>query len=69
MTTWQNKVLELEARGWSLTDLAKSTGAHVSSISDLKHGRTKQPRADVALQLHHLFSTGAQPPEQKPEAA
>ncbi|WP_396615528.1 helix-turn-helix domain-containing protein [Lysobacter soli] len=69
MTTWQNKVLELEERGWSLTALARATGASIGAISDLKQGRTKEPRANVALQLHHLHSTGAMPPEQGREAA
>ena len=63
MTTWQNKVLELEARGWSLTALAIATGASIGAIADLKQGRTKEPRGGVALELHHLFSTGALPPE------
>lgn len=66
MTTWQNKVIAMEGRGWSLTKLAQSCGAHVSSMSDLKQGRTKAPRADVGLQLHHLYSTGAAP-ELKPK--
>lgn len=70
MTTWQNKVLELEGLGWSLTALAKATGASIGAISDLKQGRTKEPRANVALQLHHLHSTGAVPPEtERSEAA
>ena len=67
MTDWKGKVLTLEARGWSLTGLAKKAGASVSAISDLKHGRTREPRANVALELHHLYSTGAQP--NKPEAS
>lgn len=58
---WKGKVLALEAKGWSLTGLARKTGASVSAISDLKHGRTREPRASVALELHHLYSTGAQP--------
>jgi len=61
MATWQDKVLTLQRRGWSLTALAKKSDASISAISDLKHGRTKEPRADVGLELHHLFSTGAKP--------
>lgn len=67
MTSWQNMVLALEARGWSLTALADATGASVGAISDLKHGRTKAPTGMVAVHLHHLFSTGARPPEGKKE--
>ena len=62
MTTWQAKVLKLQSRGWSLTALARQTRASISAISDLKHGRTKEPRANVALELHHLYSTDATPP-------
>lgn len=59
--TWQDKVLTLEGRGWSLTALAKHSHASIGAISDLKHGRTKEPRASVGLELHHLYSTGAKP--------
>ena len=65
MTTWKDKVLALQERGWSLTGLARRTRASVGAISDLKHGRTKEPRANVALELHHLYSTGAVPDEQQ----
>jgi transcriptional regulator with XRE-family HTH domain len=65
MTTWQNKVLALQDRGWSLTEIARKSGASISAISDLKHGRTREPRASVALELHHLFSTGAEPDAQQ----
>jgi transcriptional regulator with XRE-family HTH domain len=61
MTTWRNKVLALQERGWSLTAIARKAGASVSAISDLKHGRTREPRASVALEIHHLYSTGAEP--------
>jgi transcriptional regulator with XRE-family HTH domain len=62
MTTYQDMVLEMEGRGWSLTALAKVSGASVSAISDLKHGRTVEPRARVGIELLHLYSTGAEPP-------
>lgn len=61
MDTWQDKVLALQTRGWSLTALAKKSGASIGAISDLKQGRTREPRASVGLELHHLYSTGAKP--------
>lgn len=61
MATWQDKVLSLQRRGWSLTALARKANASIGAISDLKHGRTKEPRASVGLELHHLYSTGATP--------
>lgn len=57
----------MEGRGWTLTALANRAGASVGAISDLKQGRTKQPRGTVALELHHLYSTGAQPPTNEEE--
>ena len=62
MSTWQQIVLELEQRGWSLTAIARNTGASIGAIADLKQGRTKEPRANVALQLHALHITKAAPP-------
>jgi len=61
MTTWQNKVIALQGRGWTLTALAQKTTASIGALGDLKKGRTKEPRANVALELHHLYSTGAMP--------
>lgn len=61
MTTWQEKVLELQARGWTLAALAARSNASIGAIADLKKGRTKEPRASVGLELHHLYSTGAMP--------
>lgn len=69
MTTWKHKVLSLEKRGWSLTKLARQANASVSAISDLKHGRTKEPRASVGLELHHLYSTDAKPPSDEKDAS
>lgn len=70
--TWSEKVIALEARGWTLTGLAAACGKSVSWVSDIKQGRTKEPGGMAAVRLHNLFSTGATPPERgasKPEAA
>lgn len=71
-TTWSEKVIALEAAGWTLTALAGACGKSVSWVSDIKQGRTKEPGGMAAVRLHNLFSTGAQPPDRapaKPEAA
>lgn len=60
--TWSEKVIALEANGWSLTALAEAVGLSVSAVSDLKQKRTMQPGGMAAVQLHHLYATGAKPP-------
>lgn len=60
--TWSEKVIALEANGWSLTALADAVGLSVSAVSDLKQKRTMQPGGMSAVQLHHLYATGAKPP-------
>lgn len=62
MTNYQDVVKTLVARGWSLTALAHRSKASISAISDLKQGRTVEPRASVGIELLHLYSTGAEPP-------
>jgi transcriptional regulator with XRE-family HTH domain len=53
--SWQSKVTDLEAINWSLTDIAAAIGLSISAVSDIKQGRTKEPRghAAVSLQLLH----------------
>lgn len=60
--TWQEKVVALESRGWSLTAIAEAIGLSPQGVSDIKQGRTKQPGGNAAIELHHLYSTGAKPP-------
>lgn len=68
--TWSEKVIALEAAGWSLTGLAAAVGLSVQALSDVKQGRTKAPGGMAAVKLHHLHSTNALPPSaNKSEAA
>lgn len=59
--TWKEKVLALQSRGWTLAELAVKSGASIGAIADLKKERTREPRANVGLKLHRLYSTGAKP--------
>lgn len=61
--TWQEKVKELEARGWSLTAIGDAIGLSVSGVSDIKQGRTVSPSGMAAVKLHYLHSTGERPPQ------
>lgn len=65
--TWADRVKALEGRGWTLTSIGHAVGKSAQTISDIKQGRTKEPGGMAAVQLHHLYSTGARPP--KSEAA
>lgn len=59
---WSARITELEANGWSLTELALAIGKSPQALSDIKQGRTKEPGGMAAVKLHHLHSTGAKPP-------
>lgn len=54
MTPWARKITELEAAGVSQKEISAATGLAVSSVSDLKTGRSRQPRGDAALKLADL---------------
>ncbi len=62
-TTWADRIKTLEQRGWSLTEIGRAIGKSPQTVSDLKQGRTKEPGGMAAVNLHHLYSTGARPPE------
>ena len=54
MTEWAHRIRRLEAAGWSLTDLAKTLGIAVSTVSDIKTGRTLEPKGMAAVRLFGL---------------
>ncbi|MFC4526377.1 helix-turn-helix domain-containing protein [Dyella halodurans] len=62
MDTWKDKIVALEARGWTLTGIGNAVDLSPSSISDIKQGRCKNPGGMAAVKIHNLFSTGALPP-------
>lgn len=53
---WQKTISDLEALGWSQTALAAEIGLTVGSVSDIKRGRTREPRGMAAVKLHALAS-------------
>lgn len=64
--TWADRIKALEARGWSLTEIARAIGKSPQTVSEIKQGRTREPGGMAAVQLHHLHSTGAKPPAVRP---
>lgn len=56
MDDWAIRITELEAAGWTLTDLAKEVGLSTSAVSDLKRGASKSPRGMAAVRLHELHA-------------
>lgn len=54
MPTWSERIAALEASGWSLTALAREIGLSVQALSDVKQGRTSEPRGMAAVRLHAL---------------
>ena len=59
--TWADRIKALEARGWTLTGIGQAIGKSPQTVSDLKQGRTKEPGGMAAVELHHLYATGAKP--------
>jgi hypothetical protein len=51
---WSARVIELERFGLSLTLIGESVGLSIQGISDLKHGRRREPRGMVAVRLWNL---------------
>jgi lambda repressor-like predicted transcriptional regulator len=54
MKTWQDRIAELEASGMSLTDIGHEIKLSPQSLSDIKQGRSKEPRGMAAVKLHAL---------------
>jgi IS30 family transposase len=53
-TVWARKIGQLEKAGMSLVGISRAVGVSTSTISELKQGRTQQPRGNAALKLIEL---------------
>lgn len=53
---WAQKIADLEAAGWSLTGIGRHIELSPQSLSDIKQGRSKEPRGMAAVRLHALHS-------------
>lgn len=53
---WAQKIADLEAAGWSLTGIGQEIELSPQSLSDIKQGRSKEPRGMAAVRLHALHA-------------
>lgn len=53
---WSDRITELEQAGLSLTTIASEIGVALTTASDIKTGRTKEPRGMAAVKLDKLHS-------------
>lgn len=62
-TNWPEKIKALEASGMSLTEIGEAIGLTTGAVSDVKQGRTSNPRGMAAVKLHqlHVDKCGADP--------
>jgi transcriptional regulator with XRE-family HTH domain len=51
MNRWQKIVTDLLAGGWTQQSLAAEVNCGQATISDIHNGKTKSPRADLAMAL------------------
>lgn len=51
---WADRIKEIEASGMSLKAIAMDIGLAISTVSDIKNGRTTEPRGMAAVALHEL---------------
>ena len=51
---WQKLIIDIEGTGLSLTEIGKTVGAPVSTLSDLKQRRSREPKGSLALALSML---------------
>lgn len=59
--SWAEKIADLEAIGWSLTGIGQAIELSPQSLSDIKQGRSKEPRGMAAVRLHQLHESKATP--------
>lgn len=70
MSEWSERICRIEASGVTLTELAERLGVPVSTLGDIKTGRSKQPRGMTAVRLYELArQIEAQPTTTAPSAA
>lgn len=56
MKTWAEIVSDLRDAGMTYAEIGEATGLAGSTVGDLASGRSKSPRGDAALKLHHLHA-------------
>lgn len=54
MRTWSEMILDIQAKGLSLVRVAQLTGGTPPALSDIKQGRTSEPKGRLAVELFKL---------------
>lgn len=52
--SWAERIAALEGLGWSLTEIGEVIELSPQGVSDIKCGRTKEPRGMSAVRLYRL---------------
>lgn len=60
---WSQVIKDLESRGWTMHGIAKRIGVAYSTVTDIKTGRTVEPRGWPAVKLAQLHKSGRGPAE------
>ena len=55
-TNWPEKIKALEESGMTLTAIGEAIGLTPGAVSDVKQGRTSNPRGMAAVRLHQLHA-------------
>ena len=56
MSTWKQKVLDLNATGMTYAEIGAVIHLAPSTVGDLASGKSKSPRGDAALALAQLYA-------------
>ncbi|MCQ4165116.1 helix-turn-helix domain-containing protein [Tahibacter harae] len=68
-TNWSTIVEDLCAAGMTLEAIATAIGHSTSAVSEIRQGRTKQPKGNAALRLDALHRARCTDRRPKQEAA
>lgn len=55
MTIWQKKIKALGLVGWGISRIAREVGVSIAAVSELKQGRSKEPRFTTAMRINALY--------------
>lgn len=53
---WQQRITDLESLGQTLAKLSRQVGLSAQALSDIKTGRTAEPKGMAAVRLHSLHA-------------
>jgi transcriptional regulator with XRE-family HTH domain len=54
MSTWAQRIRDLQAAGMTFQAIGEEIGLATSSVGDIANGRSSSPRGEAAIKLHAL---------------